>query len=86
MEDEDSGSERLVPKDAYWQVRYKLKAIEEWRRKFDEEKEEIEDRIRALEDWKLEQRTRLRDFIKWVSILAAAITATIGLLERMIFK
>jgi hypothetical protein len=86
MENEDSGFERLVPKDEYWQVRYKLRAIEEWRRKFDEEKEEIEDRIRALEDWKLEQRTRLRDFVRWVSILAAAITATIGLLERIIFK
>jgi hypothetical protein len=86
MYQEDSDNEKLAPKDAYWQLKYRLKVIEGWREEHEEEKENLEKRIRGLEDWKLEQHTRLRDFVKWVSVLAAAITAAIGLLERIIFK
>jgi hypothetical protein len=82
----ESDDQLIVPRDAFWQVKYKLRTVEAWRRDQVDKNKEYEDRIRELEDWKLSQHTRMRDFIKWVSILVAAITAAINLLGHISFK
>jgi hypothetical protein len=83
---ENDESDDLIPKDGYWQLKYKLRTIEEWRQDVNRDRKQLEERIRQLEDWKLEQHTRLRDFVKWISILAGCITAAVELISRVIFK
>jgi hypothetical protein len=85
--EENESDERLeIPKDAFWQVKYKIRTIDEWRKSVNEDRAKLEERIRELEDWKIEQHGRLRDFIKWVSILVAAISAAINVLGHISFK
>lgn len=85
-EKNESDDKLIVPRDAFWQVKYKLRTVDEWRKSVNEDRKELEERIRVLEDWKLEQHSKMRDFIKWVSILVAAITAGINLLGHISFK
>lgn len=85
-EKNESEDKLIVPKDSFWQIKYKLRAIDDWRKEQTIKNLDYEERIRVLEDWKLEQHSRMRDFIKWVSILVAAITAGINLLGHISFK
>ena len=79
-------SDDTVPKDGYWQIRYKLKTIEEWRQDVNEDREKLEERIRTLEDYKLTSQVTHRNMVKWISVAAMALSAAISLLEHIIFK
>jgi hypothetical protein len=86
MRENDEDSDNLIPRDGFWQLKYKLRTIEEWRQDVNRDRKQMETRVRELEDWQLEHKTRLRDFIKWVSILTTCITTAIEIIFRLLFK
>jgi len=79
-------SDEIQERDKYWQVKYKIRTIEDWRKAVNEDREKIETRLRGLEDYKLEMRTRFKDSLKWISIIAMILSAVISGLEHVLFK
>lgn len=45
-----------------------------------------EDRIRVLEDFKLESQVTHRNLVKWITIAATSLSAGISLLLHILFK
>lgn len=83
---EQESDERFKPRDEYWQVKYKLRTIEDWRKEVNEDRRHLEERIRDLEDFKLMSVTTHRNMVKWITISASAFAAAISLLEHILFK
>lgn len=81
----DDDSENFK-RDEYWQVKYKLRTIEDWRTEVNQDRERMEKRIRELEDFKLTAQTIHRNMIKWGTIASTAFAAGISLLEHLLFK
>lgn len=44
-----------------------------------------EDRIRVLEDYKLEVKITHRNMVKWITIASTAFAAAVSLLEHILF-
>lgn len=82
-EEDDSG--KIISKSQHILIDWKFRDLYRFREEANKRFESNEERLRQLEDWKLEQRTRMRDFIKWVGILAASITGAVSLLVHILF-
>lgn len=83
---EQESDERLKPRDEYWQVKYKLRTIEDWRKEVNQDRKRLEERIRELEDFKLMSVTTHKNMVKWITIASTALSAGIALLEHILFK
>ena len=55
-------------------------------RKFEKICDKQEDRIRVLEDFKLESQVTHRNLVKWITIAATSLSAGISLLLHILFK
>jgi len=79
-------SDELKPADGYWQIRYKLRSVEQWRLDVTKDREQLEKRIRELEDFKLMSTTTHRNLIKWTTLAASCFAAAISFLIHFFFK
>lgn len=90
MADEFDSDKIEVSKDQFFQIKWKLRAIEKWQREVIEERkverQALETRIRELEDFKLGIKVTHRNLATWITIAASAFSAGVSLLEHILFK
>ena len=72
MDDKESDEFRR-PRDEYWQVKYKLRTIDDWRKEVNADRERMEKRIRELEDFKLTVTSTHKAMVKWMAIASTCL-------------
>jgi hypothetical protein len=67
-------------------LQVEIRALKAFRRQIEDPEYGLMQRVRELEDFRLQSRATHQNIVKWVSIMATCFAAAVSLAEHLLFK